>query len=130
MTTTEMIRTAEGYNADDLGLPEDTQPRGIRCGNHSHDLRVRHENAAAVQACYLVAADLLAQSRAECYAEAVMSWVAGGGSPEDAGRYAVVVASGGVWDGGVGDMEFSGQLCEHGLALELCCGPQHYPMDM
>jgi hypothetical protein len=66
----------------------------------------------------------------EIYAEAVMSWVAGGGSPDDAGRYAHVVASGGVWDGGIGASPMTGEACEHGLDAGLCEGPQHYPMDV
>lgn len=27
------------------------------------------------------------------------------------------------------DPVFSGELCEHGLSVELCDGPQHYPYD-
>jgi hypothetical protein len=129
MTTTQARQT---YVADSYGLPEDTAPHGILCGNHPRDLdpRVRHENSAAVGACYAVSRELEDQQRGEIYAEAVMSWVCGGGSPEDASRYASVIAAGGTWDGGISHEEFSGELCDHGLALELCCGPQHYPMDM
>lgn len=39
-----------------------------------------------------------AQQAGEIYAEAGMSWVCGGGSPEDAHIYASVVASGRSWD--------------------------------
>jgi hypothetical protein len=124
------IRQPEGYDADEYGIPAGTQPRGIRCGHHPHSLGIRHENAAAIRACGEVGRQLAAESAAEIYAEAVMSWVAGGGSPADAGRYAAVIAMGGTWDGGIGHEEFSGELCGHGLALELCCGPQHYPMDV
>lgn len=127
--TQELIREAGGYNSDSFGLPEATDT-GIRCGNHPRGMGIRHENTAAVRACYAVSADLAAQQAGELYAEGIMSWVAGGGSPEDAGRYAAVVASGGTWDGGAGDMALSGKTCDHGLALELCEGPQHYPMDI
>ena len=89
-----------------------------------------HDSVAAVRDCHAQAADEAAQQAAELYAEGVMSWVMGGGSPEDAGRYASVVSRGDVWDGGVSGFEFSGRHCEHGLALELCAGPQHYPMDI
>jgi hypothetical protein len=129
--TQDLVREAEGYNSGSFGLPEDTAPHGILCGNHPRfEVRVRHENPAAVRACYEVSEELASQQADEIYAEGVMSWVAGGGSPEDAGRYAAVVASGGTWDGGIGAMEFSGKLCEHQMALELCAGPQHYPMDI
>jgi len=88
-----------GYNYDSFGLPEDTET-GIRCGNHPRDLSwtIRHESVAAVRACYAVSAQLQAEQRAEIYAEAGMSWVAGGGSPEDARIYASVIASGRSWD--------------------------------
>lgn len=100
----------------------------IRCGA----CEGVHATAAEVRECYAWQAEaerVAAEQVSEIYAEAVMSWVAGGGSPADAGRYAAVVASGRPWDGGVSEIEFSGESCEHGLAKELCCGPQHYPMD-
>lgn len=120
----------QSYAADSYGLPEDTAPRGIRCGNHPLELRVRHENSDAVRACYEISRELSAQQRDEIYAEAVMSWVCGGGNPEDASRYAFVIASGEVWDGGIGPSPMTGELCDHGLDAGLCCGPQHYPPDM
>jgi hypothetical protein len=92
----ELVRNPLGYNEDSFGLPEDT-PTGIRCGNHPRGWEMRHENVAAVRACYAVSAELQAQQRAEIYAEAGMSWVAGGGSPEDARVYASVIASGQTW---------------------------------
>jgi hypothetical protein len=97
MEMLELVRNADGYNEDDYGLPEATET-GIRCGNHPRDLRIRHENAAAVRACYAIVAELNAQQAAEVYAEAGMSWVAGGGSPEDACIYASVIASGRTWE--------------------------------
>jgi hypothetical protein len=131
--STDLTREREGYNADDLGLPEDTAPAGILCANHPRDLtpRIRHENTAAVRACYAVGRALAAEQAGELYAEAAMSWVCGGGNPADASRYASVIAAGGTWDGGISHEEFSGQLCGHGLALELCADPvNHYPPDM
>ena len=94
---TELVRTEDGYSADDYGLPEATEA-GIRCGNHPRDLGIRHENPAAVRACYAIGRQLDAEQAAEMYAEASMSWVAGGGSPEDARIYASVIASGRSWD--------------------------------
>ena len=94
--------------------------------------KLGHESVADVQSCYADTAEAEAESRGELYAEAVMSWVAGGGSPEDAGRYASVVSRGGVWDGGLSSLEGidTEAKCEHGLSAWLCEGPQHYPMDM
>ena len=77
------------------------------------------------------------ETEAEVFAEAVMSWVAGGGSPADAQVYARVVASGRSWDEYLAEldeemgreMEAAGE-CEHGLSAALCAGPGHYPMDM
>ena len=93
----DLIRNRDGYNEDSFGLPEDTET-GIRCGNHRGlSWTVRHENVAAVRACYAVSEELAAQQRAEIYAEAGMSWVCGSGSPEDARIYASVVASGRDW---------------------------------
>jgi hypothetical protein len=54
--------------------------------------------------------DLAAQQAAEIYAEAVMSWVCGGGSPEDARIYANVVASGRSWDEYLTGRDDSGYL--------------------
>lgn len=124
-----VLMTTYTTQDDEYYSPIEIKSGGVRCGNHPADWKVRHENVDAVRACYAITEQMAAQQAAECYAEAVMSWVAGGGSPADAGRYAVVVARGDVWDGGVGDMVFSGKLCGHGLALELCEGPQHYPLD-
>jgi hypothetical protein len=75
--------------------------------------------------------DQAAEQRAEMYAEAGMSWVAGGGSPEDAMIYASVIASGRTWEeylAGISPM--TGEVCEHGLDAGLCAGPEHYPADM
>ena len=59
-----------------------------------------------------------------------MSWVAGGGSPADASRYAAVIAAGGTWDGGIGDSPMTGKTCDHGLDAGLCADPvNHYPPD-
>jgi hypothetical protein len=128
--TTVTNATGPNYEVDEWGLPADTAPLGVRCGNHLHDLRIRHASAAAIKACYAVGRQLEAESRAEIYAEAGMSWVAGGGSSEDAGRYAACIAAGRTWDGGISHMEFSGELCDHGMALELCADPvNHYPPD-
>lgn len=124
-TTTEYTAEPDNYY-----LPIEVTDGGVRCGNHYSEWTIRHENAAAVRACYAITADLQAEAQAECYAEAGMSWVAGGGSVEDARRYASHVASGRTWDGGISGVEFSGQLCEHQMAIELCEGPQHYPMDI
>lgn len=97
----DTYRNSAGYDEDSFGLPMETE-RGIRCGNHPRGFgTVRHENTAAVRACYAVSAELEAQQRAEIYAEAIMSWVAGGGSPEDARTYASYVASGKTWNGGI-----------------------------
>lgn len=76
-------------------------------------------------------AQYLADREGELYAEAVASWVTSGGNPADASRYAAVVSRGEVWDGGIGGRpEFSGETCDHGLALELCADPvNHYPPD-
>ena len=92
------VRNPAGYTEDDYGIPEDTAPAGIRCGYHSRGMGIRHENAAAVRACHAVGRQLAAEQAAEIYAEAGMSWVAGGGSPEDARIYASVIASGRSWD--------------------------------
>jgi len=83
---------------DPWGLPEDTSPVGVRCGNHPRDLRIYHANAEAVRSCYAICEQMAAEQAAEIYAEAGMSWVAGGGSPEDARIYASVIASGRSWD--------------------------------
>lgn len=124
MTTTYTSQDDQWFS------PIEVEVGGVRCGNHPSTWKIRHENVAAVKACYAITEQMAAEQAAECYAEAVMSWVAGGGSAADAGRYARVVAAGGTWDGGVGDMEFSGKLCDHGLALELCADPvNHYPQD-
>jgi hypothetical protein len=92
--------------------------------------KLTHATAAEVRDCAAQEAAYQAEIEAELYAEAVMSWVAGGGAPGDAGRYAAVVAAGGTWDGGLGDDPRTGELCPHGLDAGLCEGPQHYPMDM
>ena len=125
MTTT----TLPQYTEDEYGYPIETAT-GVRCGNHPRGWNIRHENTNAVRACYAISAEQAAESAAECYAEGVMSWVAGGGSPQDAHRYASVVASGGTWDGGIGDSPMTGERCAHGLDAGLCVGPSHYPMDM
>ena len=98
----DLIRNLAGYSEDDWGLPQATEA-GIRCGNHPRDLGIRHECVAAVQACYAIMAELEAQQRGEIYAEAGMSWVAGGGSQADASRYASWVVSnpGKAWNGGI-----------------------------
>lgn len=115
---------------DQWGMPIEVQEGGVRCGNHPRDWKIRHENVDAVRACYAITEQMVAEQRAEMYAEARMSWVAGGGSMDDAGRYATVVANGGTWDGGIGDVQLSGKTCDHGLALELCADPvNHYPPD-
>lgn len=92
------VRNPAGYTEDDYGIPEDTAPAGIRCGYHDRSMGIRHENAAAVRACHEIGRQLAAEQAAEIYAEAGMSWVAGGGSPEDARIYASVIASGQTWD--------------------------------
>ena len=96
---TGLVRNPAGYNEDSFGIPQDTGLTGVRCGNHPRDLGwiVKHENAAAVRACYAVSTDLQEQQRAEIYAEAGMSWVAGGGNADDARIYASVIASGQTW---------------------------------
>lgn len=124
MTTTEYTSQDDEYYS-----PIEVAQGGVRCGNHPRDWKIRHENTAAVRACFAISEQMMAEQRAECYAEGVMSWVAGGGSPADAGRYASVVANGGTWDGGIGTGQLSGKLCDHGMSLELCEGPQHYPLD-
>lgn len=121
------MTTATYTPQDEYGAPIFTEA-GPRCGNHS-GYTIRHENAAAIRACYAASAAQAADSYAECYAEAVASWVTTGGSPADASRYASVIASGGVWDGGIGDSPMTGETCVHGLDAGLCEGPQHYPMD-
>lgn len=123
--------TTNGYTSqdDEYYSPIMVDEGGVRCGNHPADWKVRHENVVAVRACYAITEQMVGEQQAEIYAEARMSWVAGGGSMDNAGRYASVVASGREWDGGIGTVEFSGKLCDHGLSLELCEGPQHYPMD-
>lgn len=123
--------TTQGYTSqdDEYFSPIEVAEGGVRCGNHPREWGIRHENTDAVRACYAITRQMQDEQAAECYAEAVMSWVCGGGSPADAGRYAKVVASGRTWNGGIDEMQFSGQLCDHGLALELCEGPQHYPLD-
>lgn len=83
---------------DPWDLPEDTNPVGVRCGNHPRDLRIYHADAASVRQCYAISAEWAAEQAAELYAEAGMSWVAGGGSPEDARIYASVIASGRDWN--------------------------------
>jgi len=106
----------------------------MKCGS----CKDHHPTASDVRDCYTSARggylsleDAAAEQAGEIYAEAVMSWVAGGGSPADAPRYAAVVARGGTWDGGIGDESpMTGETCEHGLDAGLCEGPQHYPMDM
>lgn len=125
MTTTQYTS-----QDDQFASPIEVASGGVRCGNHPRTWKIRHENTDAVRACYAINEAMAAEQRGEIYAEACMSWVAGGGSPTDASRYASVVAAGGTWDGGIGNRpEFSGKLCDHGLALELCEGPQHYPLD-
>ena len=93
-----MTRNAEGYWEDTYGLPQDTAPHGIRCGAHPREMGIRHENAAAVRACHSIGRMLQEEARAELYAEAGSSWMAGGGSPEDARIYASVIASGRTWE--------------------------------
>jgi len=115
---------------DEFGSPIEVCEGGVRCGNHPSTWKIRHQNADAVRACYAIGEAMAAQQHAETYAEGVMSWVAGGGSPADAGRYATVVANGGTWDGGISGQALSGATCDHGLALELCADPvNHYPPD-
>jgi|SRR5215472_671145 len=91
------------------------------------------KSVAEIQDCYAQAAE----AAAEAYAEAGMSWVAGGGSPEDAQLYARVIASGKTWDEYLREQDeaFAAAIeaagtCEHGLSAALCEGPQHYPMDI
>jgi hypothetical protein len=101
----------------------------IRCGTCIN----RHATVADVRECAAEFYDYQAQSEGEIYAEAVMSWVMGGGNPEDASLYAGVIARGGVWNGGIappGDDDGDDELCEHGLSARLCVGPSHYPLDM
>jgi hypothetical protein len=77
--------------------------------------------------------EFAAQQAGEIWAESKMSWVAGGGSCEDANFYASVMASGQTWEGylaardeAVGrEIEAAG-LCDHGLSAALCQGPEHY----
>ena len=115
---------------DQWGSPIEVAEGGVRCANHPRDWKIRHENTDAVRACFAITEQMAAEQRAELYAEGVMSWVAGGGNPQDAGRYASVYASGREWDGGIGDGQLSGKTCDHGLALELCADPiNHYPPD-
>jgi hypothetical protein len=115
---------------DEYYSPIEVASGGVRCANHPRDWKIRHENTDAVRACFAISEQMMAEQRAECYAEGVMSWVAGGGSPADAGRYATVVANGGTWDGGISGQQLSGKLCDHQLALELCADPvNHYPPD-
>lgn len=124
MTTTEYTS-----QDDEWGTPIEVA-EGVRCGNHYRGWKINHENTAAVRACCAISRAQQDEQRGEMYAEAVMSWVAGGGSSADAGRYASVVANGGTWNGGIGDGHLSGKLCDHGLALELCADPvNHYPPD-
>lgn len=91
-----------------------------------------HARATDVRSCYSEADQAAAEQRAEIYAEAGMSFVAGGGTPEDAMRYAAVIASGQEWDGGLPSLDGidTDAKCEHGMSAWLCEGPQHYPMDM
>jgi hypothetical protein len=127
-----MTTTAPEYTAqdDEYYSPIEVAEGGVRCGNHPSEWKVRHENVAAVRACYAIGEQMAAQQRGEMYAEAAMSWVCGGGNPLDASRYAGAVANGREWDGGIGDVQFSGKTCDHGLALELCADPiNHYPPD-
>jgi hypothetical protein len=99
----------------------------ILCGT----CRDRHATVAEVRECAAEYHDQAAAAREEIYAEAVMSWVMGGGAKHDASLYAGVIASGGVWNGGVpvhgGDDD--DEECEHGLSARLCDGPLHYPPD-
>jgi hypothetical protein len=108
-----------------------TTAPAIRCGTCTG----RHATVAEVRDCsddHYEAQAFNAQARDEIYAEAVMSWVMGGGAPEDASVYANVIASGRVWNGGIptdGDDEGDHEQCEHGLSARLCVGPSHYPLD-
>ena len=102
----------------------------IRCGG----CQGTHVSVQRVKDCYDLAAELenaRLDAQAEITAEAISSWCAGGGNYADAQVYARVIASGQTWDEYLASItpEFSGKQCEHGLALELCCGPQHYPLD-
>lgn len=97
----------------------------IRCGNRAYETH-SHDTATEVRECF----DRAADEAGEIYAEAVSSWVTSGGAPEDASRYASVIAAGRTWDGGAGEPDWDQGTCEHGLAAALCVGPSHYPMDM
>lgn len=115
---------------DQWGSPIEVKEGGVRCGNHYAGWKIRHENVAAVRACYAITEQMVAEQRAEIHAEAMMSWVMGGGDQAGAYRYAHAMAATGTWDGGISREEFSGKTCDHGLALELCADPiNHYPPD-
>jgi len=65
-------RSADGtYNQEDdeWGIPQDTQPKGIKCGNHPRDYGIRHESPSAVSACYAIGHQMRAEQAAECWAE-------------------------------------------------------------
>lgn len=124
MTTSQLSFTAQD---DEWGMPIETST-GVRCGNHHW--KTYHENTVAVRACYAITQHMVDQQRAEVHAEAMMSWVMGGGDQAGAYRYAHAMATTGTWDGGISHEEFSGESCVHGLALELCADPvNHYPPD-
>lgn len=64
----------------------------------------------------------------ERQAEFVMSYVMGGGRPQDAMlayRQGQAIAEGRAAWGEDDD----GAVCEHGMAAWLCAGPDHYPAD-
>lgn len=83
--------------------PEGTDG-GVVCGACTDNRRgtdiagkVRHASTEHVRACWSLAREAEAQYRDETYAESYMSWVAGGGSRDDAGIYASAMASGRGW---------------------------------
>lgn len=115
---------------DEFGSPIEVAEGGVRCANHPSTWKIRHENVDAVRACFAITEFMAAEQAAEIQAEAMMSWVMGGGDQAGAYRYAHAMATTGTWDGGISHEEFSGKTCDHGLALELCADPiNHYPPD-
>lgn len=111
--------------------PPETTDAGVVCGDCTKNRgeKIRHASVEHVRACWDLAREAEAQYRAETYAESFMSWVAGGGSQDDASTYANAMASGRGWHPGEA-ADDDDAICEHGLSAALCAGPNHYPTDM
>jgi hypothetical protein len=111
---------------DAQGAYWDRPGQGIYCDYHE-EIGTPDEHAGCLD-------EFAAQQAGEIYAEAKMSWIAGGGSPEDANFYANVIASGTSWEEHLAARgeEFAREAeaagtCDHGLSALLCEGPNHDP---